>query len=54
MAGRPVTVTEVLVELKRPPRDVFGEPRPAHPNHVIFRLGPEVSISLGARAKLSR
>ena len=48
----PVTVTEVLVELKRPPRDVFGEPRPAHPNHVIFRLGPEVSISLGARAKL--
>jgi glucose-6-phosphate 1-dehydrogenase len=46
------TATEVLVELKRPPRDVFDEPDPGHPNHVVFRLGPDVSISLGARAKL--
>ncbi len=48
----PVTCTEVLVELKRPPRDVFDEPHPGHPNHVIFRLGPDVNITLGARAKL--
>jgi glucose-6-phosphate 1-dehydrogenase len=47
-----LTATEVLVELKRPPRDVFDEPLPGHPNHVVFRLGPEVSISLGARTKL--
>jgi glucose-6-phosphate 1-dehydrogenase len=47
-----VTATEVLVELKRPPRDVFGEPEVSHPNHVVFRLGPDVNISLGARTKL--
>jgi glucose-6-phosphate 1-dehydrogenase len=46
-----VTATEVLVELKRPPRDVFDEAKLGHPNHVVFRLGPEVSISLGARTK---
>ncbi|MGH2539823.1 MAG: glucose-6-phosphate dehydrogenase [Actinomycetota bacterium] len=48
----PLTATEVLVELKRPPRDVFGEPHPGHPNHVVFRLGPDVGITLGARAKV--
>jgi len=47
-----VTATEVLVELKRPPRDVFGEAEATHPNHVVFRLGPDVDISLGARTKL--
>ena len=47
----PVTATEVLVELKRPPRDVFGEGDRGHPNHVVFRLGPDVSITLGARTK---
>lgn len=46
------TATEVLVELKRPPRDVFGEVGANHPNHVVFRLGPDVNISLGARTKL--
>ena len=35
-----VTASEVLVELKRPPRDVFDEPLTGHPNHVVFRLGP--------------
>jgi glucose-6-phosphate 1-dehydrogenase len=47
-----VTATEVRVELKRPPRDVFGEPRVSHPNHLLFRLGPDVGISIGARTKL--
>jgi glucose-6-phosphate 1-dehydrogenase len=47
-----VTATEVIVELKRPPRDVFGEGMRSHPNHVVFRLGPDVDIVLGARAKV--
>jgi glucose-6-phosphate 1-dehydrogenase len=47
-----VTASEVLVELKRPPRDVFGEPLAGHPNHVVFRLGPDQRISLGARTKI--
>lgn len=48
----PVTATEVLVELKRPPRTVFGSGGPEHqPNHLRFRLSPEVIIALGARAK---
>ncbi len=46
------TATEVLVELKRPPRDVFGESGKSHPNHLVFRLGPDVGITLGARTKL--
>ena len=46
------TASEVLVELKRPPREVFDEPDLAHPNHVVFRLGPDVRISLGARTKI--
>jgi glucose-6-phosphate 1-dehydrogenase len=46
------TATEVLVELKPPPLDVFGEGgMKKHPNHVVFRLGPSVDISLGARTK---
>ncbi len=45
------TVTEVIVELKKPPQVVFGEPAPAVGNYVRFRLGPQVAIALGARAK---
>src|SRR5262249_33229027 len=37
----PVTMTEVIVELKRPPRDIFGE-HVRCPNYFRFRLGPEV------------
>ncbi len=47
----PVTCTEVLVELKRPPQAVFGEIEPGQSNYFRFRLSPQVSISLGARAK---
>ena len=46
----PVTVTEVLVELKRPPFDVFREQERGD-NYLRFRLTPDMSISLGARAK---
>lgn len=47
----PVTATEVLVELKQPPFDVFAEAKPADANYLRFRLTPDMSISLGARAK---
>jgi glucose-6-phosphate 1-dehydrogenase len=47
----PVTATEVLVELKRPPIDVFREGAPGDTNFLRFRLIPDMSISLGARAK---
>jgi glucose-6-phosphate 1-dehydrogenase len=47
-----VTATEVMVELRHPPQDVFGEPQRANGNYVRFRLGPEqVAIALGARSK---
>jgi len=45
----PVTATEVLVELRRPPQVIFREALSR--NSVRFRLGPEVVIALGARAK---
>jgi len=47
----PVTVTEVLVELKRPPQSVFAESEPPDADYFRFRLAPDMSISLGARAK---
>ncbi len=47
----PVTATEVLVELKRPPFDVFAEHEPVDANYLRFRLTPDMSISLGALAK---
>ena len=45
------TVTEVLVEFKNPPQVVFNEPTPRVGNYVRLRLGPQVGIALGARAK---
>ena len=47
----PVTATEVLVELKRPPVTLFEDCAAARPNHFRFRLSPQVVLSLGARAK---
>jgi len=46
-----MTVTEVFAELKNPPQVVFKEAVPSLGNYVRFRLGPQVSIALGARAK---
>lgn len=50
----PVTCTEVLVELKQPPRSVFGEapPNRGNANHLRFRLSPGVGIALGVRSKV--
>jgi glucose-6-phosphate 1-dehydrogenase len=44
----PVTRTEVVVRLRRPP-PVVGVP--LAPNHVRFRLGPEMVIALGAMVR---
>jgi glucose-6-phosphate 1-dehydrogenase len=48
----PVTANEVLVELKRPPQAVFDAISQSQADYFRFRLSPDVSISLGARAKL--
>jgi glucose-6-phosphate 1-dehydrogenase len=48
----PVTATEVLVELKRPPIALFPDCAESPPNRFRFRLSPHVVLSLGARAKL--
>jgi glucose-6-phosphate 1-dehydrogenase len=49
----PVTCTEVRVELRSPPQQVFQEslPTPGDTNYLRFRLNPKVAIALGARAK---
>jgi len=50
----PVTVTEVLVWLHRPPQLIFSGrefKRPDTPNYFRFRLGPDVEIAIGIRAK---
>jgi glucose-6-phosphate 1-dehydrogenase len=47
----PVTATEVLVEMKGPPQSVFGEREPRDADYFRFRLTPDSSISLSARAK---
>jgi glucose-6-phosphate 1-dehydrogenase len=48
----PLTATEVLVTLKRPPQSVFGEVVSAQSNYYRFRLSPDIVVSLGARAKV--
>ena len=48
----PVTASEVVVELRRPPHWIFDEPPSRHANYVRFRLGPDrVAIAMGVRAK---
>ena len=47
----PVTATEVVVELRPPPAQVFGDLGPEQPNHLRFRVGPDVAIALGAHTK---
>ncbi len=44
----PLTATEVIVDLKRPPLSHLS---PEESNYFRFRLGPKISISLGARVK---
>ncbi len=44
----PVTATEVIVDLKRPP---LGRLSPSESNFFRFRLGPEIALSLSVRVK---
>ena len=46
-----ITATEVFVTLKRPPFHLLKDALNLPPNHVRFRLSPEVAIELGALAK---
>ena len=48
----PVTDTEVMVEFRRPPLELFGELIPARSNHLRLHLGPDVRIEIGLRVKL--
>ena len=48
----PVTATEIRVELKPPPKEVFDRLPPV-PNYARFRLSPDVAISMGARVKVA-
>ena len=49
----PQTVTEILVELKPPPQQLFADSLPAsgRANYVRFRLAPDAAIALAARVK---
>jgi glucose-6-phosphate 1-dehydrogenase len=46
----PLTMTEVIANLRRPPHGVFSEPT-ARTNYLRFRLGPDTAIGLGTRVK---
>jgi glucose-6-phosphate 1-dehydrogenase len=49
----PETVTEILVELKPPPQQLFADSWPAAgpSNYLRFRLAPDAAIALAARVK---
>jgi glucose-6-phosphate 1-dehydrogenase len=48
----PVTATEIVVDLRRPPRHLFAEPVDRHSNYIRFQLGPErVAIAIGVKSK---
>jgi glucose-6-phosphate 1-dehydrogenase len=50
----PMTATEVLVELKRPPQRLFEDsgPKAGRANYLRFRSSPDSSIALAARVKM--
>jgi glucose-6-phosphate 1-dehydrogenase len=49
----PITATEVIVDLKRPPLMIFDEVPASMSNYFRFRLSPEVLISAGVRVKVA-
>jgi glucose-6-phosphate 1-dehydrogenase len=48
----PVTATEVNVEFKRPPFEIFRENVPCSSAHLRMRISPDITIGLGVRVKL--
>ncbi len=49
----PVTATEVLVDLRRPPQALFEDSSDCERNYFRFQFKPFTTISIGARAKKS-
>lgn len=47
-----ITSTQVVVDLKRPPLQIFDHIPLSESNYFRFRLSPEVVISTGARVKM--
>ena len=49
----PETAAEVIVELKPPPTQLFGDAAlpSEHPNYLRFRLSPNTAVALAARVK---
>ncbi len=47
-----VTCTEVFIELRRPPRETFGEKVDTSSGHVRIRISPDIVIALGLRVKV--
>ena len=49
----PATATEIVVEFRHPPQNLFEEALPFHANYARFQLGPErVGIAMGVRTKV--
>jgi glucose-6-phosphate 1-dehydrogenase len=48
----PMTTTEVVVTLCKPPLDIFDSYDRSHADTIRFRLGPDVYIAIQSRAKL--
>ncbi len=53
-AGKELAVacTEVFIELRRPPRETFGEHVSLSSGHIRIRISPDVVIALGLRVKV--
>ncbi len=49
----PVTTTEVVVQLHRPPHRLFAADAHGRANRLRFQLAPDVVVALGTRAKAS-
>jgi glucose-6-phosphate 1-dehydrogenase len=47
----PVTTTEVVVTLKRPPIEIFDEIEASESNYFRFQLSPDVNITLCTQVK---
>lgn len=47
----PVSTTEVVVTLKRPPIEIFDEIEASETNYFRFQLSPQVIISIGTQVK---
>jgi len=47
----PLTVAEIIVDFKRPPRNTFAEIVSPASGHTRMRISPDVNIALGLRVK---